>query len=424
MAEKNIDKILLNRLGNYEDPIYDRENWVRLARTLTLVSKPSNRISTRIKSLFLPAFLLLFISNLLLSGLLIKNNSKIETLLDKFEAEKQEEKNVITDTLNSLHSTSNINAVESTKKLVPESSPKVDELTIGTNNQVLLIRNPIPVNKTNDPLGKGESLSNIHLTDNPRSEPDEVSLANVYGKVENQTVAVEVQADEALQVTNIKNDKVNSPKDLAEKKFLFPKEAFKPGFFIGLPRISTDKSKTVPGYTLGVDLEFQLADQLNLHTAISYLPLSYKIDDHDLPEAINQLIKDYPHISEDQSIRSLHEVMSTSQTFEIPLGIRYDLKVLNNSRVFVEGGIYGRWFLNQNFEYEFTKGETRLIRNMKFRDPSFSFGGFYAAFGNKIRLRKNIGEIEVFLKRDWKPQGLEGRIYSIWGLKGSYRLHP
>ncbi|MDW3651858.1 MAG: hypothetical protein R8P61_32570 [Bacteroidia bacterium] len=417
MDEQNIDRRLKERFESFEDSRFDEQNWERLSLALSHINKSAGRVLISSKQFLYSTIILLLLSNLILIGFLLKGNARIEQLMDKV-IENGDIKST-NDTIYIAAATPLTIAINtdlpSGETLNPLTKPENRETFLSkTSNHIkeeLLPKEKIELEKSASYITKTEGRENL--------------------KTQSRSMSIDSLAPTAKEVKNsaVPKELVNTPKDAIadnkhSKRLQLPKLSLRPGFFIGLPRISTDKSKTVPGFTLGVDLEFQLSDQLNLHTAISYLPLSYKIDDHDLPGAINQLIKTYPAISEDQSIRSLHEVMSTSQTFEIPLGIRYDLKVLNNSRVFVEGGIYGRWFLNQKFEYEFTKGESRLIRNMKFHDPSFSFGGFYAAFGNKIRLRKNIGEIEIFLKRDWKPQGLEGRIYSIWGLKGSYRLHP
>ncbi|MDW3651843.1 MAG: hypothetical protein R8P61_32495 [Bacteroidia bacterium] len=437
MDEQNIESRLRDRFEVYEDPTYDEENWEKLSRTLgTLSDAPKSPFYFSPNMLKMGVALLLF-SNLILIGFLLKQNKQIEDLV----AVQSNTNGNHTPTLKNEDSAS----AKSSNEIVKNDDRENKEENLDLNVHLpgpLVHKEPVDGNEKNKLEGVinepkiGNSLKNEDavvisetqsggqslISNNdaylPGSILDLVS-SNILNTVELQNplnasfLVSTFHMDNKGQSQFLKNDK---------KKFV---EILRPGIFVGLPRISTDISKAEPGYEFGLDLEIALSDRFHLYTGTTHVFLSYKIDDHGRPEELNELLSTYPAISEDQSIRNLHEIFADARTLEFPIGVRYELNKGEHLQPFIDGGIYGKLFLKQFFEYEYSISEDRFIKETEIRNNNFNFGGIYTSIGSRFRLtNKSMAELSLFYRQDLIPQGSEGRKFSFWGIKGAVRLVP
>lgn len=396
MNEKNIDKNLRDRFSSYRDNSNLEANWEKLIPLLESSRKFRGANNT---SLFQKVILVcLVFSNLCLLVLLQRNNKNLEALL---EASGK--------TAISLPSES----VKTTKKpeiytdryLTPDEGP---EQTSKPNRspQASVIKptnseKPLVLNKSNQTL----IFKKINLR-------IPVELSNISALEKN--LIISTPDFSPLQPINPQN----SLKSLKNK--------FTPGLILSLPRTQTDIGKTVADFGIGLDIEYELKQDLSLKGGFVYQLLKYKLDDHhESPTLLNKLLASYPVISEDQSIRALHEINTRSNTLLLPLGLRYYLGKFPQTGFHVEAGVYARAFLNQNYEYEFTSEGTRKFEVHRINEKKLSLSGTYLSIGKTLAINKDIiSDISLFSQLDYTKQGSEGRKYKIWGIQANFKIPP
>lgn len=437
MDEQNIESRLRDRFEVYEDPTYDEENWEKLSRTLgTLSDAPKSPFYFSPNMLKLGIALLLF-SNLILIGFLFKQNSQIEDLVAIQSSTSRNHIPIVqhedSNSDKSLHeiakNDNRENKEENLDLNVHLPGPLVDKEPVDDNE-----KNNLEELKSEPKIGNSLKNENaLFLTETQSEGQSLISNNEVYlpGSILDlvslnilNTAKLQNPLNASFLVSPFHMDKKDQSQFLENDKIKIVK-ILRPGIFVGLPRISTDISKAEPGYEFGLDLEIALSDRLHLYTGATHVFLSYKIDDHGRPEELNDLLRAYPAISEDQSIRNLHEIFADAQTLEFPIGVRYELNKGEHLQPFIDGGIYGKLFLKQFFEYEYSISEARFIKETEIQNNNFNFGGIYTSIGSRFRLtNKSMAEISLFYRQDLIPQGSEGRKYSFWGIKGAVRLVP
>ncbi len=194
------------------------------------------------------------------------------------------------------------------------------------------------------------------------------------------------------------------------------------GITISLPRAHIDFGLTPPGTGANVGMGIQFlapGDRLRLETGVEYASLTYKTDDHLNAATIAEKFANYPNLNRYGNLDKLHEIDMEAQLLQIPVRVKYMLTDDRSVfRPWLGAGLVGRFFLNEDFVYEFedVAGEDVIFSERGGSSRSFgtgelSLGGEYA-FSKKVK-----GQLAFIYRLDFTQQGIEKRSYQFWGMQ-------
>lgn len=442
MDERQLDRLIQAKLLETEGERHAVSGWAHVASSL-----PPSAIGwwTNWRSKVIVAGgLLLLISNLVLIGVVLQQQKSLDNISDHIRQ---------------------IEALQTLNRQVEQEQPQV-ALQESKLDEVVLSQ-PDGNNTHSDALGQQRNfavvapptsnqatqkiLPNTVLVDpyvkpipdtvsSPRELPDSIFVERDQGIMEIDTIR-ETALSENLKPTSSLDTITESiqpeiaKQDLKKVKRRRRKPlrtrltggTWQTGLNVFLPRTNIDLG--IPdqgtGTTFGLGVEYLApSDRLRLSSGIEYGGLAYKTDDHVHAPDIAGKYTHYPDLEQYGILERLHEIDMHAKLIEVPIKIKYILSDRAEIKPWISAGAVGRFFLKQDFLYEFenTTGEDVVFTEMGM--PSRSWGIGELAVGGEYQFSKKWkGQLALMYRLDLAGHGVEQRRYQFWGIQAGFWRH-
>lgn len=441
MDKNKLDQLIRSKLTETERAKHPTSGWEGVANQLPPTH--SSWAGSWKRRAILMGGLLLLISNLILIGIVLQQQQNLDHISNQLKAFKSQqvvtnaakaESPRISDMTQFAHIQSNDpkNTPHSANRVATRSQEERDQDGLAIPEKQSLSEKKTQIseiqNHTEVDPSQRAVLLDINLQKIRRSSESEftqlLKLANYASDLQSDIVDYKpgTTTEQKMLIASAGHPyKRNKSRRTSRGKPHWKDWKLQTGITAALPRGRVDFGLMRPGTgtTLGLGMELHApGDRLRLSTGIEYSGLAYKTDDHVNATTIAEKYADYPNLSQYGNLDKLHEIDMHADVLQVPIQVKLMLTDNDEFKPWLGAGIVGRFFLHQDYVYEFEDVVGEAITFSELGGKSSSFGIGELSIGGEYAFSKRLkGQLAFVYRLDFAPQGLEKRRYHFWGMQ-------